>query len=312
MSEVQFFEVSAEEQEQRLDNFLSSRLKGVPKSMLYRIIRKGEVRVNKGRSKPDRRLQAGDVVRVPPIRVAQRSSRAVPSSQLVELLQNNILYDESGLLVVNKPAGLAVHGGSGVKLGLIEVLRQAEGHPPFLELVHRLDKDTSGCILIARKRSVLKYLQANLREKGTIEKKYHLLVNGNWPAAIKKVDAPLLRQLRPSGERFVKVSEEGKASVTRFKVLERFESATLVEAFPLTGRTHQIRVHAKHAGHPLLGDEKYGNDDVNLRMSENGLRRLFLHAYSLAFEMPEIGKLYFEAPLPEELNRCLNVLRDGD
>lgn len=310
---VRLVAVDEDQAGQRLDNFLSPRLKGVPKSRIYNLIRKGEVRVNKGRSKPDYKLAAGDVVRIPPVRIAESAAVAVPGKSLVQHLEQAVLYEDEGLLVINKPSGLAVHGGSGVNLGLIESLRQIRPDNRFLELVHRLDKDTSGCIMIAKKRSVLRHLQAALRDKtgpGAIRKVYQALVIGHWPASCLRVDAPLLKREVAGGERIVRVSTEGKPSLTEFTVLKRFQDFTLVEARPITGRTHQIRVHAKYAGHSLLGDEKYGNDGINETMKAQGFRRLFLHAAALEFDLPGVAeRIRVDAALPDDLAQALARLQ---
>ncbi len=304
MSDVRFIEVADDFEGQRLDNFLLARLKGVPKSMIYRVIRKGEVRVNKGRAKPDRKLVAGDIVRVPPVRTKQ-VEQVTPSQQLLETLDKAVLHDDKGLLIINKPSGLAVHGGSGIHIGMIEALRQAY-QAPHLELVHRLDRDTSGCIMVARKRSVLKHLQEALRHKGQIQKYYLALVAGHWPKNLSVVDVPLKRCEYPNGERIVRVHEEGKPSVTHFKVIQAFADCTLVLAKPLTGRTHQIRVHAQHAGHALIGDEKYTDATINKTMRNKGFKRLCLHACRLDLPMLEGHTLSTSAPLPDDL---LNPLR---
>lgn len=310
---VRLVVVDEDQAGQRLDNFLSPRLKGVPKSRIYNLIRKGEVRVNKGRSKPDYKLAAGDVVRIPPVRVAESAAVAVPGKSLVQHLEQAVLYEDDGLLVINKPSGLAVHGGSGVNLGLIESLRQIRPDNRFLELVHRLDKDTSGCIMIAKKRSVLRHLQSALRDKtgpGAIRKVYQALVIGHWPNNCLRVDAPLLKREVAGGERIVRVSTDGKPSLTEFAVLKRFQDFTLIEARPITGRTHQIRVHAKYAGHSLLGDEKYGNDGINEAMRAQGFRRLFLHAAALEFDLPGVPqRIRVDAALPDDLVQALTGLQ---
>lgn len=308
-SQVQLFTVEADEEGQRLDNYLLSRLKGMPKSALYRVIRKGEVRVNKGRAKPDRRLQAGDLIRVPPLRLSEPRAVAAPGHSLVQYLEQAILYDQDGLLIINKPAGLAVHGGSGVSIGLIEALRQMPGNHGFLELIHRLDRETSGCVMVARKRSVLKYFQEALREREGVKKSYLALVQGRWPKNTPVVDVPLKRFLQNNGERIVRVNDEGKPSQTRFDVLESFPQATLVRAFPITGRTHQIRVHALYKGCPLVGDEKYGDTPLNEQFRALGSRRLFLHAERLDVVLPDGSSLSVEARLPDELQNLLLELR---
>jgi len=308
--QVQWLTISDEQAGQRVDNFLMARLKGVPKARVYNILRKGEVRVNKGRIKPDYRLQAGDLVRIPPVRVAQRPAVGKPSDQLMRTLESSVLFENDGLLVINKPPDLAVHGGSGVSLGLIEVLRSMRPDAHYLELVHRLDRGTSGCIMVAKKRSFLRHLQAALRHKRGVRKVYQALVLGQWPAQRQRVDAPLLKLESNNGkERIVKVHPEGKASLTEFRILHAYTDYTLVEARPLTGRTHQIRVHAQSAGHSLAGDEKYGDDEANERLRKLGVRRLFLHAAELAFELPGESELtVVRAPLSEDLAVALKAL----
>ncbi len=292
---------------QRLDNFLMSQLKGVPKSRIYRMLRTGEVRVDGGRVKASDRLALGAKVRIPPVREAARTDKPVLPEPLKSELRERILVEQPGYLVVNKPAGLAVHGGSGVAFGMIEVLRQLFPGES-LELAHRLDRDTSGCILVARSRKALLELHRQLREQD-MHKTYWALVQGKWPAHCRTVNAPLEKNQLQSGERMVRVTQAGKASATEFRVLRRFGQATLVEAVPLTGRTHQIRVHARHAGHPLAGDPKYGDDAFNKRMKDSGLKRLFLHAAALAFTDPATGKpVSVEAPLDDVLEHVLGVL----
>lgn len=298
-------EIPPDREGQRIDNFLSSQLKGVPKSRIYRILRKGEVRVNKSRVKPEYKLKAGDQVRIPPVRVAEAKEAPKPSQQLSDLIEASILYEDKKLLIINKPSGLAVHGGSGINLGLIETLRQIRPQEQFLELVHRLDRDTSGCIMVAKRRSMLRYLHEQLRE-GRVQKFYHALVEGRWPNRRKEVNAPLKKNELRSGERIVRVDEDGKDSRTKFRVLERFIDCTLVEAKPITGRTHQIRVHAQYAGHGLVGDPKYGSDDFNRLMKERGFNRLFLHAAALEVRLPDSEKaLFIEAPLDPRLHDAM-------
>lgn len=305
---VQYYQVTENEDGQRLDNYLLSRLKGAPKSLIYRVIRKGEVRVNKGRVKPDTRLKPGDMVRVPPMRLSEEQAPVPVGEGLKQHLLASIIYDADGLLVVNKPSGLAVHGGSGVSLGLIESLRQLPGNHGFLELVHRLDRDTSGLVMVARKRSMLTYLQECLRERGVIQKTYLALVQGSWPKHRNQVNAPLLKSGEMNQERFVKVAAQGKPSLTEFQIVQTFLNCTLVEAKPITGRTHQIRVHAQYAGCPLIGDEKYGAAEVNSAFRAFGCRRLFLHAARLDLVLPSGAPLSLSAPLPEDLSACLNQL----
>ncbi|WP_065391732.1 23S rRNA pseudouridine(955/2504/2580) synthase RluC [Photorhabdus namnaonensis] len=307
---VQFVTIDDDEAGQRVDNFLLARLKGVPKSMIYRIVRKGEVRVNKGRVKPEYKLSAGDVVRIPPVRVAERQEAPVSAKlDKVAALGDCILYEDDHILVLNKPSGTAVHGGSGLSFGVIEGLRVLRPEAKFLELVHRLDRDTSGILLIAKKRSTLRALHEQLRLK-QMQKDYLALVRGQWQSHCKVVQAPLLKNILQSGERIVKVNNEGKPSETRFKVEERFTNATLVKASPVTGRTHQIRVHTQYAGHPIAFDDRYGDKVFDSQLSDTGLNRLFLHASALKFTHPSTGEtLRLEAPMDEQLRYCIKTLR---
>lgn len=309
-NQVQFVTIDGDEAGQRIDNFLLARLKGVPKSMIYRIIRKGEVRVNKGRIKPEYKINAGDSIRIPPVRVSEKEEIAVsPKLDKVSALAGCILYEDDHLMLINKPSGTAVHGGSGLSFGVIEGLRALRPEARFLELVHRLDRDTSGVLLIAKKRSALRALHEQLRLK-QMQKDYLALVRGQWQSHTKVVQAPLLKNILQSGERVVKVSNEGKPSETRFKVEERFEFATLVKASPVTGRTHQIRVHTLHAGHPIAFDDRYGDRDFDAQLVGTKLKRLFLHASSLTFTHPSTGEqMRIEAPMDNQLRHCLQVLR---
>ncbi|NUU65414.1 23S rRNA pseudouridine(955/2504/2580) synthase RluC [Enterobacteriaceae bacterium BIT-l23] len=309
---VKIVAISADEAGQRIDNFLRTQLKGVPKSMIYRILRKGEVRVNKKRIKPEYKLAAGDEVRIPPVRVAEREEAALsPHLDKVAALNDAIIYEDEHILVLNKPSGTAVHGGSGLSFGVIEGLRALRPEARFLELVHRLDRDTSGVLLVAKKRSALRSLHEQLREKG-MQKDYLALVRGHWQSHVKAVRAPLLKNMLQSGERIVRVSQEGKPSETRFKVEERYAFATLVRCSPVTGRTHQIRVHTLHAGHPIAFDDRYGDRDFDRQLGDTGLNRLFLHAAALRFTHPKSGEVMrVEAPMDEQLRHCLKVLRRG-
>ena len=308
---VKMLTISEEEAGQRIDNYLLAKLKGVPKSLIYRILRKGEVRVNKGRIKPEYKLQASDIVRVPPVRVSDKEQAPVSTKlNKVNQLENQILFEDDCLLVLNKPSGIAVHGGSGLNFGVIEALRALRPEARFLELVHRLDRDTSGILLVAKKRSALRNLHEQLREK-TVQKDYLALVRGQWQSHCKVVKAPLLKNELSSGERIVRVSEQGKPSETRFSIEERYENATLVKASPVTGRTHQIRVHTQYAGHPIAFDDKYGDKQFDEQMSEIGLKRLFLHAFSIRFEHPKSGEtLRINAPLDDEMKGILKKLRE--
>ena len=306
---VQFVTIDPDLEGQRIDNYLRTFLKGVPKSLIYRILRKGEVRVNKKRVKPEYKLQANDELRIPPIRLSEPTE--LPSTNLdkVSSLESHILFEDDWLIVLNKPSGTAVHGGSGLSFGVIEALRALRPQQKFLELVHRLDRDTSGCLLIAKKRSALKNLHEQLRDK-KVDKRYQALVSGEWPANRFKVKAPLLKNTLKSGERIVLVDEEGKPSETRFRILESFVDATLVEASPITGRTHQIRVHSLHAGHPIACDNRYGNEVFDQRAKNLGLKRLFLHAHYLAFIHPNSEqRVSYKAPLEPALVSVLKRFR---
>ncbi len=298
---------------QRLDNFLLKLLKGVPKTHVYRVIRSGEVRVNKGRAAADTRLALGDEVRVPPVRVADRSAEPVAPAR-----EFPVVYEDEHLIAVDKPAGVAVHGGSGVSFGVIEQLRQARPTAKFLELVHRLDKETSGLLLVAKKRSALTALQDQFRSRET-GKTYVALVLGAWPASTKVIDVPLHKFLTTEGERRVRTvdadHEEGRRSITLVKVVRRFEGFTLLDVTIKTGRTHQIRVHLAHAGHPIAGDEKYGDFAINKALSrgeavrQHRFDRMFLHARRLRFEHPATQEVIeLEAPLPSECEDLLSRL----
>lgn len=294
---------------QRLDNFLLGTLKGVPRSHVYRLIRSGQVRVNSGRSTPSYRLKVGDRVRVPP--VARQSTPPRPLDGGYEWLAGRIVHEDARLIVLDKPAGLAVHGGSGVSLGAIEGLRALRPELKQLELVHRLDRATSGCLLVAKRRSALRALHALLRE-GRVEKRYLALVQGRWPQAVTNVDVPLTTR-RQTGEARVEVDPAGKPALTSFHLLETFGSlASLVEVSTATGRTHQIRVHAAHLGHPLAGDERYGDPQFNDRLNELGLRRMFLHAHAIAFRWPDDDEEFsVSVPLPAELKQVLDRLESA-
>ncbi|QPB42059.1 23S rRNA pseudouridine(955/2504/2580) synthase RluC [Rodentibacter haemolyticus] len=311
-SAVKLLTISEDEAGQRIDNYLLAKLKGVPKSLIYRIVRKGEVRVNKGRIKPEYKLQAGDVVRIPPIRISEKNDTPVSKNlNKVAALENQILFEDDCLIVLNKPSGIAVHGGSGLNFGVIEALRALRPEARFLELVHRLDRDTSGILLIAKKRSALRHLHEQLRLK-TVQKDYLALVRGQWQSHVKVIQAPLLKNELSSGERIVRVSEQGKPSETRFSIEERYLNATLVKASPVTGRTHQIRVHAQYVAHPIALDDKYGDKDFDMQMQALGLNRLFLHAYSIRFEHPKTGEtLRFNAQLDEKMKAILKKLRES-
>ena len=294
---------------QRIDNFLLRELKGVPKSRLYRALRQGEVRVNKKRVRAEYRLKDEDIVRIPPIRVAEKTEVFV-GSRLLALLEKAIIFESNDVIVVNKPSGLAVHGGSGLNYGLIEAMRKLRPDCRRLELAHRLDRDTSGCTIITKKSSVLKWIHQQLREK-TMNKVYFALVKGRWPKRKTHINQPLDKNILASGERMVRVSPEGKISKTAFDIAELFTGATLLEVRPITGRTHQIRVHAQYAGFPLMGDDKYGIKDDKPWEQSMGLQRLFLHAREVSFTLPDGKRIIVNAPLPDDLEAMLQNLRRG-
>jgi 23S rRNA pseudouridine955/2504/2580 synthase len=300
--------VTADEAGQRIDNFLMRHFKTVPRSRVYRLLRKGEVRVNRKRIDAEYRIQEGDEVRLPPVRIDAVGELKQPSSSLLELIERAVIYQDKHLLVIDKPAGVAVHGGSGLSFGVIEAMRASRPRET-LELVHRLDRDTSGCLLVARDRSTLTALHALIRNGG-VHKTYLALVAGSWQLGTKRIDAPLATDSRQHGERHVRVAAAGKDSVSVFKPVQFFGAlATLMEVDIPTGRTHQIRVHASFAGHPLLGDDKYGDRDRNAELKQHGLKRTFLHAQSVAFEWPGSGvPFHASAPLPEELAAVLDAI----
>ena len=300
-------EIDDERAGQRIDNYLMSQLKGVPRSRIYRLLRKGEVRVNKGRIKPDYKIRAGDLIRIPPVRVAARSGdqQQVPAEGLLSRIESSIIYQDKELLILNKPSGFAVHGGSGISFGVIETLRSLYPTEKSLELVHRLDRDTSGCLIIAKKRNVLKSLHEQLKNN-EIRKTYIALVKGQWQGGAQTIDAPLKKNILKSGERIVSVDPSGKTAQSIFKPVKVYADATLVEVELITGRTHQIRVHAAHVGYPIAGDEKYGQRAFNLTMKQRGLNRLFLHAKALSFKHPKSEEtINVVAPMGNELEQVL-------
>ncbi|HYD97630.1 MAG TPA: RluA family pseudouridine synthase [Noviherbaspirillum sp.] len=306
-AQVRLVTISEEEADQRIDNFLLRVCKGVPKSHIYRVLRSGEVRVNKGRIDQTYRLQEGDVVRIPPVRVAEKITQAAPAAEF------RILLEDAHLLVIDKPAGVAVHGGSGVSYGVIEQLRAARPQAKFLELVHRLDRETSGILLLAKKRSALTNLHEQIRE-GQLDKRYLALVHGEWRNARQHVKLPLFKYTTPDGERRVRVQADGMASHTIFNLVRRYGGFALVEAELKTGRTHQIRVHLASNGFPIAGDDKYGDFALNkaLQKADGGriaLKRMFLHAYRITFRHPDSGDpVTLEAALPPECEQFLKSL----
>src|SRR5271155_2193326 len=300
--------ITEEEAGQRIDMLLMRPFKSVPRSRVYRLLRKGEVRVNKKRVDAEYRMAAGDEVRLPPVHIDRTEEPGRPSTRLQELIERAVIFQDKHLLVIDKPAGVAVHGGSGMSFGVIEALRASRPRES-LELVHRLDRDTSGCLAVARDRATLISLHALIRGSG-MHKTYLALVAGSWQLGTKRIDAPLATDNRQHGERHVRVAAAGKDSVSVFKPLQFFGPlATLMEVDIPTGRTHQIRVHASFAGHPLLGDDKYGDRDKNAEIKASGLKRTFLHAQSVAFEWPGSGvPFHVSAPLPKELAAVLDAI----
>lgn len=307
---VSYTEAGAGDVGQRLDNYLMRVLKTVPKSHVYRVLRKGEVRVNGKRAKPETRLVLGDRVRIPPVRLEEKPVMVQPSNSLQSFITSSVLHEDAELLIINKPAGVAVHGGSGLAFGVIEALRAARPDLPELELVHRLDRDTSGVLLIAKRRAALRELHSALRER-EMTKRYLALVSGRWELGKKKIDLPLLTNQKQGGERMVRVHPEGQSALSTFAPQQHFgKLATLMAIEIGTGRTHQIRVHAAYAGHPVAGDEKYGDKATNDALRAVGLRRMFLHAHSLEFTHPGTGERFsIEAPLSEELTTVLANLQ---
>lgn len=295
-------EVGEESVGQRIDNFLIRNLKGVPKSHVYRILRSGEVRVNSGRIKPDYRLVDGDKVRVPPVRVATPEAR--PPARSLAL---PVVFEDDALIVIDKPSGVAVHGGSGISFGVIESLRAERPKAKFLELAHRLDRDTSGLLMVGKKRSALVELHRMLRD-GEVRKDYVAIVKGRWKGGARKIDLPLHKYVTAEGERRVSVRDDGQQAISLFKPLAAGDTASMLDIRLMTGRTHQIRVHAAHVGHPILGDDKYGDFDLNRALVKQGVKRLFLHARQLSLSHPLSGEpLSFVSPLPTEMQRFLDT-----
>ncbi len=295
---------------QRIDNFLMTALKGVPKSLVYRLLRTGQVRVNKGRIKQTYRLQLNDIVRIPPVSIPAEGAQEAPSKGLCHAIRESIIYESDDLIILDKPSGIAVHGGSGVPHGVIEIMRAIRPDEKEIELVHRLDRQTSGCLLLAKNRPVLLELHELLREN-MVDKRYYALVQGCWQGDARTVDLPISKERADSGTRIVRVAKDGQPSTTHFSVVRRFDEMTLLEAKPLTGRMHQIRVHAAHLGHPIVGDETYGNRTLNRQLKKRGLKRLFLHAHALSFMLPSsMKRISVEAPLSPELEAFINSLEN--
>ena len=308
-STVEHIVVGPDQAGRRIDNYLVTYLKDIPKTRIYRMLRKGEVRVNSARVKQDYRVMKGDVVRVPPIFHDKNKAPAKPSPAMLGSIANSLIYEDEFLLVLNKPAGIAVHAGSGEKFGVIEILRELRPDDVYLELVHRLDKETSGCLLVARNHKVLRDLHKMLRDSNQIKKQYLALLKGTL-ARTRQVSIPLSKNELVSGERIVQADASGKQAKTVFKPVKKYNSATLVSVNITTGRTHQIRVHAANIGHSVAGDDKYGDREFNRRMKKSGLKRMFLHAESLTFKLPHTGKTRtFMALLPPEFEELLNRLK---
>jgi len=305
---VRRLRIDAEQAGQRIDNFLRRELPGLPKSRLYRVLRKGEVRVNGGRVRADYRLCEGDEVRIPPARISAGPGEAAPH-RLAEI-ERSILFEDKRVIVINKPSGVAAHGGSGVSHGAIELLRALRPELRDLSLVHRLDRETSGCLVLAKRRSALRELHEKFRDEA-VQKNYLALVVGDWQLGDRLIDAPLLTEHRKKGERHVVVSSAGKPAKTRIRLSRSYGDWSLVQCQPLTGRTHQIRVHALHVGHPVAGDDRYGDADANAAATRLGLRRLFLHAQSIAFADSSGNEMHFTAPLPDDLQTVLDRISRG-
>jgi 23S rRNA pseudouridine955/2504/2580 synthase len=308
-SGVRKVRIDADGAGQRVDNFLQRELSGVPRSRVYRLLRRGEVRVNGGRVRADYRLEAGDEVRIPPVRL--RAEGAPPSADRAAAILDHVLFEDKRLLVIDKPAGLAVHGGSGINHGVIELLRAARPELRDLSLAHRLDRETSGCLVIARKRSALRALHEKFRQ-GVVEKNYLALVVGDWQLGEQLIDTPLQVTHRRGGERHVIVSADGKPAQTGVRLSRSYRKYSLVQCSPRTGRTHQIRVHLQSVGFPIAGDDRYGDEDANRRLKALGLPRLFLHAQSISFPDEHGNELHFTAPLPGDLDGFLAKLQQRD
>ena len=308
-TQVRKIRIDGEQAGQRIDNFLRRELPGMPKGRLYRLLRRGEVRVNGGRIRAEYKLQEGDEVRVPPVQI--RAESAPPSEGLTAKLADRVLFEDKKLLVIDKPSGLAVHGGSGLSHGVIELLRHARPELKDLSLAHRIDRETSGCLVLAKRRSALRQLHARFRD-GEVEKNYLGLAVGDWQLGEQLIDRPLLVTHRKGGERHVLVSNDGKPAQTRVQLSRTYGKFSLLQCAPLTGRTHQIRVHLEHMDHPLAGDERYGDSEANRVAKKLGLKRLFLHAQSIAFPDDSGNELHFTSPLADDLERFLQRLSRRD
>lgn len=306
---VQTIEITERHNDQRLDNFLIGQLKGLPKSLVYKLLRSGQVRVNKGRKKPDYRLQSGDQVRIPPVTLQDNTDDERAPKFLLEQVQQSILFEDEYILAINKPVGLAVHGGSNIRFGAIELLRQLRPDDAMLELAHRLDRDTSGVLLFAKTRPTLMRLHDLFRNDHALEKIYQAILVGRWQGGERMIDAPLRKNSMQGGESMVVVDPEGKESRSLFIPQAYYDQATLAEIHLHTGRTHQIRVHAVHAGYPVAGDTKYGDGDFNRYLREQGLKRMFLHAWKLGFKLDKPYNI--TAPVDADWQRALDLLEQA-
>ena len=306
---VKYYTISADEDGQRIDNFLLNKLKGMPKSRVYRILRKGEVRVNKKRVSPSYKLHEGDEVRVPPVFLEEKAKQAPPSQSTRTLLSERILFEDDNLLIINKPSGMSVHAGSTVRVGVVEALRHLYPKLVNLELAHRLDSETSGCLVLAKRKKILRELHALLRE-GQVSKIYWALTMGKWTRSQRRVDLPLHKDYRDGGKHVVEVDRDGKSALTVFHPLEVYADASLMEVKLYTGRTHQIRVHAAHQGHPLAGDDRYGDPDFNKLSRQRGLKRMFLHARTIEFTLPSLNQhVSVTAPLDPDLEAGIQAFK---
>lgn len=302
---VRFYTISDDEEGQRIDNFLINKLKNLPKSRVYRIVRKGEVRVNKKRIDPSYKLEAGDEVRIPPVFLDEKASQIPPSQATKHLLTERILFEDDNFLIINKPSGMSVHAGSTVRVGVVEALRHLYPKLVNLELAHRLDSETSGCLVLAKRKKILREVHELLRE-GEVSKIYWALTMGKWTRSEKRVDVSLHKDYRDGGKHVVEVNKHGKSALTVFSTVTEFTGASLMEVKLYTGRTHQIRVHAAHQGHPIAGDDRYGDPDFNKLARQRGLKRMFLHARSIEFILPSTGQhIKVSAPLDDELEDAI-------
>lgn len=307
-SNIEHVNVSREYENQRIDNYLFNKLKGIPKTRIYRLLRKGEVRVNKKRVQASYRLQAGDIIRLPPVYRDEKAPVAVPKTHTIQFLASRLLYEDEDILIINKPSGMPVHAGSTVKVGVIEALRHLFPNMPHLELAHRLDSETSGCLLLAKRRRVLRELH-DLFRAGSVSKIYWALTKGKWKRSELCVSLPLQKEYREGGKHVVEVSEGGKSALSHFKPIQVFADSALMEVTLHTGRTHQIRVHATHRGHPIAQDDRYGDSEFNQLMKKRGLKRMFLHARSIEFILPSTGqRIRVVAPLDPELDEVIDIL----